>query len=381
MKIALVGPSLTFKGGIAQYTSMLYRSLSEEHQVFFVSFKRQYPDWLYPGRGDRDLTHNEPKEDVGHQIIDSLNPLTWQKAVSEICRFNPDMVIFPWWVMYWAPSFICMIHAIKWRLKSSQIIFLCHNVVSHESSSLSRFLTRLTLRLGDGFIVQSAQDKLELGSIRKRGRIVQVEHPRYQVSELAQDSRETAREKLGLKGDVILFFGFIRPYKGLNVLLEAMASVLAERKCTLVIAGEIWGDPRIYTQQITRLGIDEQVKLRGEYIPQLSVATYFLASDLVVLPYLSATGSGVVKLAYSYHRPVVVSNVDSLPDSVVPGQTGYIVPAGDASALANSILSYLGGADRTTMEKTIAQHVLQFGWAQVVEAVETLGVPPRENIA
>jgi starch synthase len=121
--------------------------------------------------------------------------------------------------------------------------------------------------------------------------------------------------------------------------------------------------------------------LQGEYIPQQSIATYFLASDLVALPYLSATGSGVVKLAYSYHRPVVVSNVGSLPDSVIPGQTGYIVPSNDASALANSILTYLGEADRTTMEKAIAKHVLQFGWDQVVEAVETLGALSRETIA
>jgi glycosyltransferase involved in cell wall biosynthesis len=132
-----------------------------------------------------------------------------------------------------------MIHAIRWRLKSTKIIFLCHNVISHDSGSLSRFLTRLTLRLGDGFIVQSAQDKLELESIRKNGSIIRVEHPSYHVSELEHNSREAARVKLGLKGDVILFFGFIRPYKGLSVLLEAMATVLAERKCTLVIAGEI----------------------------------------------------------------------------------------------------------------------------------------------
>jgi glycosyltransferase involved in cell wall biosynthesis len=381
VKITLVGPSYPFKGGIPQYTTALYQNLAAEHQVLFISFKRQYPDWLYPGKGDRDLTQNELKADIGHQIIDSLNPLTWQKAASEICRFNPDLVIFPWWVMYWAPPFVCMIHAIRWRLKSTKIIFLCHNVISHDSGSLSRFLTRLTLRLGDGFIVQSAQDKLELESIRKNGSIIRVEHPSYHVSELEHNSREAARVKLGLKGDVILFFGFIRPYKGLSVLLEAMATVLAERKCTLVIAGEIWGDQRVYTRQIAKLGIDEQVRLQGEYIPQQSIATYFLASDLVALPYLSATGSGVVKLAYSYHRPVVVSNVGSLPDSVIPGQTGYIVPSNDASALANSILTYLGEADRTTMEKAIAKHVLQFGWDQVVEAVETLGALSRETIA
>lgn len=381
MKIALVGPSYPFKGGIAQHTTLLYKRLATEHQVLFVCFKRQYPDWLYPGKGDRDLNHRELQEDAGRQIIDSLNPLSWQKAASEICQYGPDLVIFPWWVMYWALPFSYMIRATRLRLGTVRVIFLCHNVISHESGWISRFLTRQTLRLGDGFIVHSEQDKFELESIRKSGRTIRVELPSYPVPESEHGNRAAARERLGLRGDVLLFFGFIRPYKGLHVLLEAMATVLEEHECTLVIAGEIWGDPSEYARQIEQLGINNRVKLLGEYIPQEYIADYFVASDLVVLPYLSATGSAVAKLAYSYHRPVVVTNVGSLPDSVIPGQTGYIVPAGDASALANSILSYFGEADRTTMEKAIAKHALQFGWDQVVEAVETLGALPRETIA
>jgi glycosyltransferase involved in cell wall biosynthesis len=169
---------------------------------------------------------------------------------------------------------------------------------------------------------------------------------------------------------MVLFFGFVRPYKGLSVLLDAMAIVLQQRQCTLVVAGEIWGNPRVYVEQIKRLGVAGQVRLVGDYIPQQDVAAYFGASDLVVLPYLSATGSGVVKLAYSYHRPVIVTSVGSLPEAVIEGETGYAIQPGDVEALAKSILAYLNRSDRTAVEAAVARHVLQFSWGQVIDALE-----------
>jgi glycosyltransferase involved in cell wall biosynthesis len=372
LKIVLIGPSYPFKGGIASYTTHLYRQLAARHEVLFVSFSRQYPHWLYPGQSDRDTTNTELREENCRQIIDSINPLTWRKAVREISDFKPELVIFPWWVMFWAPQFIYMIRGIKRRVKSSRVIFLCHNVIAHEHSWLSRTLTRLTLRLGDGFLVQSAHDKHELQTMLDHPVIKQVEHPAYDLPNLQRCSRERAREKLEIEGDIVLFFGFVRPYKGLNVLLDAMAIVLRKRQCTLVVAGEIWGDPGVYSEQIQRLGMAERVRLVGDYISQQDVAAYFGASDLVVLPYLSATGSGVVKLAYSYHRPVIVTDVGSLPEAVIEGTTGYVVETGDADALARSILTYLSRSDRAAVEAAVARHVQKFSWGQVVDALEKI---------
>jgi len=342
------------------------------HEVLFVSFSRQYPDWLYPGLSDRDTTNTELREENCLQIIDSINPLTWHKAVREISDFKPDLVIIPWWVIFWAPQFIYMVRRIRRRVKSSRVIFICHNVIAHEPGRLSRIFTRRTLRLGDGFLVQSAQDKHDLQAILDSPRVKQVEHPAYDLPRLQRCSRERAREKLGIKGDIVLFFGFVRPYKGLNVLLDAMAIVSRQRQCTLVVAGEIWGNPDIYTRRIQQLGLANRVTLVGDYIPQQDVAAYFGASDLVVLPYLSATGSGVVKLAYSYHRPVVVTNVGSLPEAVIEGETGYVVQSDDAAALASSILTHFKRDDKAVMEAVIARHVQQFSWGQVVDALEEL---------
>ena len=372
LKIALIGPSYPFKGGIANYTTHLYRELAARHEVLFVSFSRQYPDWLYPGQSDRDPTDTDLREENCRQIIDSLNPLTWHKAVREISDFKPDLVIFPWWVMFWAPQFIYMIRGIRRRVKSSRVIFLCHNVIAHEPGWLSRILTRQTLRLGDGFLVHSARDEHDLETMLDHPVVKRVEHPAYDLPDLGRCSREQAREKLNIQGDMVLFFGFVRPYKGLGVLLEAMPIVLRQRPCTLVVAGEIWGDPRVYLEQIQRLGVAGQVRLVGDYIPQHEVAAYFGASDLVVLPYLSATGSGVVKLAYSYHRPVVVTSVGSLPEAVIEGKTGYVVEPGDADALARSILLYLNRSDRAGVEAAVASHVQNFSWGQVVGALEEI---------
>lgn len=376
----MVGPSYPFKGGIPQYTTHLYRQLAVRHDVLFISFTRQYPAWLYPGRGDRDFTDTELRDDRVRPLIDSLNPLSWKKAVQEICAFKPDVVIIPWWVMFWAPQFIYMILGIKRRMKAVHVTFLCHNVIAHEPGWLSLAMTRMTLRLGDGFLVHSGKDKSDLSAMLDHPAVVQVEHPSYDTLDLQRVSREQAREKLCIRGDTVLFFGFVRPYKGLGVLLEAMSLVLKERECTLVIAGEIWGDAHVYTEQIEQLGIAAQVRLVGDYIPQPEVAAYFRACDLVVLPYFSATGSGVVKLAYSFHRPVVVTNVGSLPDAVISGETGYVVPPDDAAALAASILEYFSRSDRANMEEAIARYVPRFSWEAVVQGLEQLWLAPLPKV-
>ena len=273
--------------------------------------------------------------------------------------------------MFWAPQFIYMIRALK-RREGCRVLFVCHNVTAHEPSCLSRALTGLTLAQGDCYLVHSQKDMDDLQLMLDQPRVIQVEHPSYELQDQHQLSREQARHELGISGKTVLFFGFVRPYKGLGVLLDAMPTILAEGPCTLVIAGEIWGDPRVYTEKIESLGIANHVRLDGEYIPQREVATYFQACDLVVLPYLSATGSGVVKLAYSYNRPVVVSSVGSLPEAVLEGKTGYVVPAGNTAALANSIVRHLRREDRAVMEDTIATHVREFSWESVVQSLEAL---------
>lgn len=368
----MVGPSFPFKGGIAQYTTQLYRELQQRHNVLFCSFNRQYPDWLYPGQGDTDETDTLLQGPGQHPIIDSLNPFSWRTAARLIVDFKPDMLIFPWWVIFWTPHFFYMIRAIRRRSKTTRIIFVCHNVVAHEGGWLSKLLTRWTLQLGDAFLVHSYSEANSLKSLLDNPRYVQAEHPIYTLAQGDVRTRNEAREALGLAGNTVLFFGFVRPYKGLEVLLSAMSRVVLEMPCNLVVAGEIWGDKTKYLAQIETLGITVTTRLVDRYIPGAEVGNYFGACDIVVLPYLSATGSGVVKLAYSYGRPVIVTAVGSLADVVIPGQTGYVVEPGDADALAAKILEYLSGSDQLAMEQAIIRYRQQFGWDNVVAGLESL---------
>lgn len=376
LKIVLIGPSWPFKGGIAPYTTSLYRQLAKRHEVLFISFRRQYPDWLYPGKGDRDPSDLELKEPASQRLIDSLSPWSWYKTVRRIRDFNPDLVIYSWWVMYWAPQFILMIHYQRRLLKNTRVLFICHNVVAHEPGRMSRFLTRQTLRLGDAFLVHSEKDRSDLRAMLPGVPVAMAEHPSYELPPEQLVDRRAARDALQLEGDVLLFFGFVRPYKGLDVLLDAMALVLPRHPCTLVVAGEIWGDRKSYDRQVERLGIADHVRLTGDYIPRDRVATYFGACDLVVLPYRSATGSAVVKLAYSHQRPVIVTNTGSLAAAVIEGETGSIVEPENAEQMAAAIVAFLERPDRADMARRAAAHDRQFSWRNLLEALDSIAGPP-----
>ncbi|MEM1110346.1 MAG: glycosyltransferase [Pseudomonadota bacterium] len=376
MRIAVVGPSYPFKGGIPLYTTGLYRELQRRHEVLFIAFSRQYPDWLYPGDSDRDASNVELQEPAARALIDSLNPLSWHRAAVAISEYQADVIIFPWWVMYWALPFSYMASMLRRKLPESDLLFVCHNVTAHETSALSRFLTRQTLRRGHGFLVHSSRERKDLEKLLPEASIACAEHPAYDLDNEGLPTRASAKESLAVEGDVLLFFGFVRPYKGLDVLIEAMS--LLHKPCTLLIAGEVWGSREAYDHRIEELGLADRVRFVDRYIAHDDVGSYFRAADLVVLPYLSATGSGVVKLAYSYHRPVVVSAVGSLPEAVRPGETGEIVKPGDAAALAGAIDGYLQRHDRDAVERAVASHVQSFDWKTVVDALASLWRKPDQ---
>jgi glycosyltransferase involved in cell wall biosynthesis len=286
--------------------------------------------------------------------------------------FEPDILVVPWWVMFWAPVFTCIIRGVKRRSKATRVVFVCHNVVAHEPSWISALLTRLTLKHGDGFLVHSSREKRDLRAMIDSAHVAQAELPVDHVPDIGASDRVQARQRLGITGRCLLFFGFVRPYKGLAVLLDAMPLILEKMPCQLIVAGEIWGDASVYTEQIERLGITDHVRLVGSYIQQSDVADYFHASDLVILPYLSATGSGVVKLAYSYGCPVLVSNVGSLPAAVIPGRTGHIVDHGDKNALAQAVIQHFSVENTVDFTQEVEEYRQTFSWQQLMGEFDAL---------
>lgn len=376
MKISLIGPTYPFRGGLSLHTTLLCRSLRKVHDVSFYSFKRQYPAWLFPGKTDRDNSAEPLREPGVEHLLDSLNPWTWLKVVRQIVADRPDLVIIPWWTFFWAPQFLSIALLVR-LLSKSRILFICHNVFDHDSRLLSRLCSKAVLPRGDFFVVHSEEDLEQLSAFVDPGRITLGFLPSNEPAAQMAASREEARRRLGLSGDVLLFFGFVRPYKGVRHLLDALPLILKEREVTLLLVGESWADDDSVERQIRELGIEKHVRRVNGYVPNEEVGVYFAAADLVVLPYVSATGSAVVQTAFSFDRPVVATRVGSLPMTIDDGRTGYLVEPGDPTVLADAVLRFFREGRSSEFIENVKQTKKQFSWERFVQVIEEAVKPVR----
>ena len=379
MQICLIGPSYPFRGGLAHYTTLLYRHLRRRHPTTFYAFHRQYPQWLFPGETDRDNSRTPLQEEGILPALDSLNPLTWWHVARKIGQDRPDLLIIPWWSSFWAPHFWTIAKLVQ-ASGATEILFICHNVVDHESHALSRACARAVLRQGDYFLVHSESDRLNLRRILPHGAISRVFHPSYDVFRVETISQAEARKRLNLAGEILLFFGFVRPYKGLDNLLEAMPLILAQRPVTLLIVGEFWEGRERYRKRIDDLGIAAAVRIVDEYIPNEQVEPYVAAADLVVLPYVSGTGSGIVQIAYGCLRPVVATTVGCFPEVVEDGKTGYLVPPGAPQPLSDAIVRFFAEGNAQEFVDNIRSTQAQFSWDHLVASIEALGAGERRDM-
>lgn len=372
MKISLIGPVYPYRGGIAHHTALLAKHLSGKHDLQLISFLRLYPHWLFPGRGDRDPSHFPLRADAEY-ILDPLNPITWKRAAQRIHQFQPELLILPWWVVFLAPTWLGLIWLVRRRTKA-RVLFLCHNVLPHEGGAWQSALARLVLTRADAAVVQSRAELVTLAQLVPNLKIAYNAHPTYADIGQMLPGDKSPPEQREATSDIatILFFGFVRPYKGLHVLLDAMPAVLTSQPARLWAVGEVWGDRGEYDAHIARLGLTRNVQLVDEYVPNERLGEYFRAADVVVLPYLSATQSGVAQLAFGFGIPVIASCVGGLPDTVQDGQTGLLVAPGDPHALAEAIIRFFRERLGTSMRANIREQQERFSWAHMVETIEML---------
>jgi glycosyltransferase involved in cell wall biosynthesis len=337
LRIALLGPLAPWRGGLAQYLGMLGEALMGAAEVQGVTFTRQYPERLFPGSTQLDPEAPRPRFPVT-ALLDSIGPWSWWRTAEHLERFAPGLVILKWWMPFFGPAFASSVAPL--RRRGTQVVLVCDNLVPHERRPFDEWFTRWMLRESDGYLVMSESvekdlDRLKPGAPRER-----VLHPLYAQFDRGRVTREEARARLGLEGDVVLFFGYVRRYKGLDTLLEAWPRVRARRPATLVVAGEFYEDPEPYRRLARAAGGEPGVRLLDRYLPDAEVEAVFKAADVVVLPYRSATQSGVTHVAFALGVPVIITDVGGLSETVKEGETGLVVPPEDPEALAEAIVRY-----------------------------------------
>ena len=371
MKIALIGLTYPFRGGISHYTTLLYRELQKDHQVEFISLKKQYPKFLFPGKTQ--LDESEERMTVeNHPLIHPLLPWSWYSAFLRIKSFAPDLTLFQWWHPFFGPSFGTLALGLKiWG--RTRIVFLCHNVRPHKATMLDTALIWYAFRTPDYFIVHAESDRKILMKLKPRAKTFKTPHPTYEIFGAGkQIDPLQAKRELGIEGNLILFFGYVKRYKGLEYLLQAFPKVLREIPCTLLIVGEIYEDKPQFQQMIEQFHLADRIKLIDQYIPNEQVALYFNAADVVVLPYTSATQSGIIQIAYGMNKPVISTRVGGIPEAVVDGQTGFLVEPENPDALADAILKFYQKRDEIDFSRNIEQFRETFSWERLVKRIEKL---------
>lgn len=343
-RLCIIGPTYPYRGGIAHYTTLLTRHLREEegNEVLLISFSRQYPKWLFPGKSDKDPS-KRPLTTEAEYLLDPINPVTWRRTLKRVAKFCPDVVLIPWWHPYFAPSWGILSRAIQRLPNNPKLIFICHNVLPHEQGKMGKFMlpkiTKWTLQKGDKFVVHATSDRETLRGILPEAKIEVKSLP------MIMDETDTSDVELPVKlpddRPILLFCGIVRPYKGLDVLLDAFALAIEERPLHLVVAGEFWKNSRPqYEEQITRLGIAEHITIVDEYLPDEVFTAFIDRADVVVLPYKSATQSGVIQAAFGRNTPVITTDVGGLAEVVENGRNGFVVEPNNNEMLLSALLSY-----------------------------------------
>lgn len=324
MRIVIIGPAHPLRGGIADFNHALAQELQQQgHTVNIVSFSLQYPNFLFPGKTQY-TDAPPPKNLTIYTKINSISPLNWIKTAKWITKeLNPELVIVRFWIPFLAPALGTILKTLRKKSKA-HYIGLCDNIIPHEKRFFDTAFTRYFLKQCDSFVVMSQQVLQDLRTFTNKPAVC-TPHPIYNIYQPRIDKNE-ARKLLNIPEHekILLFFGFIRKYKGLDILLEALPHVKNEVK--LLLAGEFYGNQQHYLQKIEQLQLKNKIYLHTHFIPENQVHIYFSACDVVVQPYLSATQSGVSQVAYFFGKPMIVTDVGGLSEIVEHQKTGLVCP-------------------------------------------------------
>lgn len=343
-KIVIVGPAYPYRGGNALYVSSVFDILKNDYDVKIINYKLLYPSLLFPGTTQKDVSNKIIKKAESLRIINSINPLTWFHAAKVIKNEKPDLIIFDWWNPFFGPSHYVISKLLKKNF-GNKILFITENVISHEGRFFDRVLTRIGIKNASMFMALSDVVEETLKNFSNGRKVYKSALPVYDCYNMnsnAKPSEIKSQLNFGEKDIILLFFGYVRKYKGLNVLIDAMPEIIKKNPVVkLLIVGEFYDSSEKYYKQINELNINNNVKVIEKFVPNEDVGNYYSICDIVILPYLEATQSGVLNIAYGFNKPVIVTDVGGLKEDVLEGKTGYVIEAGNPLEISNAVEKFL----------------------------------------
>lgn len=365
--IVIVGPAHPLRGGLATFNERLAREFQKENIVSILTFNLQYPGFLFPGQSQYS-GDPKPNDLVIEVKLNSINPFNWIKMGLKYKKLKPDLIVYRYWMPFFGPCFGLFARLVKQNGHTKQVA-ITDNVIPHEKRFFDKAFTKYFFKPLDGFVAQSESVLKDIDLFDTQKPKLYNPHPLY--DNFGEGiSKEEACKKLGLDSAVtyLLFFGFIRHYKGLDLLLDSIADQrFAGRNLKLIIAGEFYEDRNKYDEQIEKLDIEDRLIRRHEFIPNDLVSAYFSAADLIVQTYHSATQSGVTQVAYHFNKPVLVTDVGGMREYVTNNETGYLVKP-DKKDVADKIEEFLK-EDKNQFNTGIEEAKKRFSWKNLVESI------------
>ena len=369
-KIIIIGPAFPYRGGIANFNNSLaveYKSQGADVKIY--SFSLQYPSFLFPGKTQYEEGEG-PKDIEIIPIVNSINPFNWFKVASRIKKENPDYVIIRYWLPFMAP---CLGTIAKLIRKTTKVFAITDNVIPHEKRIGDSLLTKYFVKSSDAFLTLSSSVLDDLIQFTGTKEKIFIPHPIYDsFGDIVEKS--TAKEKLGLdeNGKYLLFFGFVRKYKGLDIMLEVMADKrIQDLGVKLIVAGEFYDNKEEYIAQINSLNILDYVILRTDFILEDQVKDYFCASDMITQTYRTATQSGVTQIAYHFEKPMLVTNVGGLAEIVPHNKVGYVCDI-DTKQIADYIVEFYTENKEKEFSDNTKEEKKRFTWKVLVEGIDNL---------
>ncbi len=365
--IVICGTTYPFRGGLAVFKERLAREfITEGHNVTIYTFSLQYPSFLFPGKTQ--YSDDPAPDDLDIQIkINSINPFNWFKVGREIRNMAPDLLVMKFWIPFIGPCLGTIARKARKNGKTKAIAIV-DNMIPHERRIGDMALIKYFAKSVDGFMAMSRSVQKDIESFNTGNPTLFSAHPIYDNFG-AHHEKIVAKELIGLDLDMsyMLFFGFIRDYKGLDLAIEAMADPrLKSKKIKLIVAGEFYSDSKPYDDLIARLDIADKIELRTDFIANDDVGKYFCASDIIVQPYKTATQSGVTQIAYHFDKPMLVTNVGGLAEIVPDGKVGYVTDV-DVKAIADALVDFYDNEREAAMIEEVVKEKVRFGWDFFVE--------------